>query len=101
MRRNPTPGEAALWARLRRRQLDGRRFRRQHVIGRWIVDFVCLPARLVVEVDGTYHRERTSADADRDARLARLGFTVLRLDEHEVLYSLDHAVERIRHALTA
>jgi len=55
LRRNPTEAEQRLWSRLRRRQLDGVRFRRQVPLGRYIVDFACLSARLVIEIDGGQH----------------------------------------------
>ena len=55
LRRNMTNGEKLLWSRLRAHHMDGRKFRRQHVIGRYIVDFVCLQSRLVIEVDGESH----------------------------------------------
>lgn len=89
MRKEPTPGEARLWVRLRRRQLGGLRFRRQVVIDYWIVDFACLERRVIVEVDGSSHDGRAHADAQRDAQLAARGFTVFRVTEHEVLTEMD------------
>ena len=82
MRHGPTPGEKALWAVLRGAQ-TGTRFRRQEPIGGFVVDFVCLPRRLVVEVDGERHdnARRKEADRHRDEVLSGLGFTVLRFAE--------------------
>ncbi len=53
LRRDPTEAERLLWKRLRRRQVDGAKFRRQHTIGNYIADFVCLEAMLIIEVDGS------------------------------------------------
>jgi very-short-patch-repair endonuclease len=93
-----TPSEAALW-----RLIGGGRtgvwFRRQAVIGRFIVDFVAPAARLVVEVDGGYHALRRTADACRDRALARLGYRVLRLEADLVLKHPEQAVTLIRAAL--
>jgi very-short-patch-repair endonuclease len=82
MRRAPTPSEERLWRRLRGSQL-GVVFRRQVVVGGYIVDFAASSVRIVVEVDGGYHAERAEADAKRDARLARAGWRVVRLASDE------------------
>jgi very-short-patch-repair endonuclease len=78
MRGELTRSEAALWARLSGSRL-GVGFRRQHVIGKYIVDFAAPKARLVVEVEGGYHVGRARKDATRDARLARAGWRVVRV----------------------
>ena len=80
MRREPTLTESVLWERLRGRKL-GVVFRRQVVIGRYIVDFAAPAVRLVVEVDGGYHQRRVRLDAKRDAALAKLGWKVVRISE--------------------
>jgi 5-methyltetrahydrofolate--homocysteine methyltransferase len=97
LRHNLTNGEQLLWSRLRAHRMDGRKFRRQHVIGSYIVDFVCLKARLVVEVDGDSHFEdgREAADAVRDARLASQGFKVLRFGNQDVLTNIGGVAEAI------
>jgi very-short-patch-repair endonuclease len=77
MRAAPTLSEARLWHHLAGSRLLGVSFRRQVVIGPYIVDFLAPAARLVVEVDGAYHARRSRADARRDARLAVLGYRVL------------------------
>ena len=94
-----TPSEAALWRLIRGCRL-GVWFRRQAVIGRFIVDFVAAASRLVVEVDGGYHALRRTADARRDRALARLGYRVLRLEADLVLCHPDQAVGVIRAALS-
>jgi very-short-patch-repair endonuclease len=69
LRRGATDYERMLWRGLRSKQLAGFRFRRQHPLGPYIADFVCLEARLIVELDGEHHELRISADARRDAWL--------------------------------
>ena len=95
LRRNPTEAEKRLWSILRDRQL-GCRFRRQQPIDHYIVDFVCLERRLIVEVDGGQHA------ADGPARTAYLeaqGFKLIRFWNNEVLSNLDGVAEAIRRHL--
>jgi very-short-patch-repair endonuclease len=99
LRTTPTTSEARLWSALRCRQLGGVAFRRQVVIGPYIVDFLAPKARLVVEVDGGYHAERARQDARRDAELHELGYRVLRLPAQLVMHQLGQAVARIEAAL--
>ena len=67
MRREPTVAENRLWQELRGRKLDGLRFRRQHALGRFIVDFYCVSAGLVVELDGPIHEQQQETDRERKA----------------------------------
>ncbi|MCB9608327.1 MAG: DUF559 domain-containing protein [Polyangiaceae bacterium] len=97
-RANPTPAERQLWSLLRAKQC-GAWFRRQHVLGEFIVDFVALTPRLVVEVDGSAHRTRATADARRDRWLARHGYRVLRVSNAQVLSSPQDVAARVREAL--
>jgi very-short-patch-repair endonuclease len=80
LRRRETPWEAELWKALRDRRDDGIKFRRQHPIGPYVVDFYCAEHKLVIELDGSQHRQRQgkALDAERDEELSRLGLTVLR-----------------------
>ncbi|AKU99709.1 DNA methylase, putative [Labilithrix luteola] len=100
MRFAPTRSEEWLWRCLSGSKL-GFAFRRQLVIGPYIVDFACTKVRLVVEVDGPYHEERSRPDARRDAALGRLGWHVLRVSDREVLEELASVVTRIHTAATA
>src|ERR1043166_5624530 len=84
LRENPMDAEIRLWSKLRRRQLDGHRFRRQVPLGRYIADFVCLEQRLIVEVDGGQHSDNPVDDA-RTAWLEAQGFRVLRFWNNDVL----------------
>jgi very-short-patch-repair endonuclease len=99
MRREPTPAEHKLWQRLRRNQIHGVRFRRQHSIERFIVDFYCARARLIVEVDGPVHQYTQQEDAIRQAFLEQQGFQVLRFTNLDVFNNLDAVVEQIAAAV--
>jgi very-short-patch-repair endonuclease len=95
----PTASEARLWSALSGGKL-GVQFRRQVPIGkRFIVDFLAPRARLVVEVDGSYHAQRRAADARRDSKLRRLGYHVLRIPAGLVVSDLQAAVELVRAAV--
>jgi len=89
LRKNPTDAERALWGKLRLWQLDGIKFRRQQPLGPYIVDFVCLEKRLVVEVDGGQHAEDANYDSDRDAWLREQGFVILRFWNNDVLKNIE------------
>jgi len=94
MRSSPTDVEEALWWRLRGRKLGGLKFRRQRPEGRYIADFVCLEARLVVELDGKQHLG-SIADRERTADLTRMGFDVVRFSNEEVRADIDAVCARI------
>jgi very-short-patch-repair endonuclease len=98
MRKDMTEAEKALWARIRRQQVDGLRFRKQHPIGRYIVDFCCFESRLIIEVDGDVHDGREEYDRNRDAFLSGGGYSVLRFRNDEVLQRMDSVIEAIRSA---
>ena len=100
MRRAPTPGEDRLWQALRRRQIDGFRFRRQHALGQFIVDFYCARARLVIEVDGPVHQYVSDQDRVRQDFLERLGLQVLRFTNDQVAGDLQNVLAAIGDALT-
>jgi len=89
LRRDQTEAEAKLWDRLRGGRLDGWKWRRQVPVGPFIVDFLCLEAAVVVEVDGGIHAEQADRDARRDAYLRARGFQVLRFWNSEVSPQID------------
>ncbi len=93
LRQNSTDAEKTLWEKIRNRQISGVKFRRQHPIGKYIVDFVCLESRLVVEVDGGQHVEDSERDAQRTRELNEMGFIVVRYWNHEVLTNLNGVLE--------
>ena len=99
LRKNPPEAERCLWRHLRYKQIDGFRFRRQVPIGRYVVDFACLSARLIVEVDGGQHAESHEADESRSAWLEALGFRVLRFWNNDVLTQTESVLASIRAAL--
>ncbi len=99
LRGEQTPPEELLWAQLRAKGLNGAKFRRQHPIGRFVVDLFCREALLAVEVDGKCHQESVEADAERDEWLRGQGIRVLRLPASLVLADLDAALDAIRAAL--
>jgi very-short-patch-repair endonuclease len=94
LRTSSTPGERRVWSILRARRLAGLKFRRQHVLGNYIADFVCLPARLVIEVDGDTHGddEARLRDARRTEDLERSGYRVIRFSEEYVVIDTDGGV---------
>ncbi len=101
MRHEPTPAESALWERLRNRRIARAKFRRQYAIERFIVDFVCLELRLIIEVDGDIHALQTEYDAARQSFLESQGFCVLRFNNGDVLQSLDAVVTVIGETLVS
>src|SRR5512143_1668684 len=84
LRQPQTPAEQKLWSRLRNHQLDGLKFRRQHPIDKFIIDFYCAEAKLCIEVDGDSHAEQVEYDEARTAYLNELGYTVIRFTNREV-----------------
>ena len=100
LRRNPTDAEKRLWSKLRLKQIDGHRFRRQVPIGPYIVDFACLARRLIIEVDGGQHDSRAIQDDARTAWLEREDFRVLRFWNNEVLGNIEGVYETIVAHLT-
>jgi very-short-patch-repair endonuclease len=96
-----TDAERHLWRRLRQRQLDGLRFRRQMPLGTYIVDFISLECRLVIELDGGHHQNQHDYDENRDRGLVEQGFVVLRFWNHEVLTNVEGVLKRIQQAACA
>jgi very-short-patch-repair endonuclease len=101
MRHEPTPAEDALWAKLRNRRLNDTKFRRQHAVYRFIVDFYCAEARLVIEVDGDIHEYTREEDAIRQEFLESLGLRVIRFTNAEVIRQMDGVMEMIGEILTS
>ena len=97
LRKNCTPAEAALWELLKQRKLKGRKFRRQHSAGPYILDFYCPAERLAVEVDGAIHDnlQQAAHDAERTGFLKEAGIRVLRISNREVLTAPDEVLAYI------
>ncbi|MBI1369640.1 MAG: DUF559 domain-containing protein [Planctomycetes bacterium] len=98
LRRVMTGPERHLWSVLRDKQIGGLRFRRQHPVGRFIADFACLEAHLIVEVDGESHVGQFDADNARTRELMRQGFKVLRFTNDEVLQATEAVANTIARA---
>lgn len=98
LRQRMTDAEQLLWHHLRNRRLDGHKFRRQHPIGPYIVDFVHLQARLIIEADGGQHLA-SQRDPQRDAWLQAQGYRVLRFWNHDILQQTDTVLAAIWQAL--
>ena len=99
LRKESTDAERVLWKHLRNRQLAGHKFRRQEIIGNYIVDFLCLEAKLIIEVDGSQHMEQMNYDNERTEYLQSLGHKVIRFWNHEVLNNTEAVLEKIYHEL--
>jgi very-short-patch-repair endonuclease len=94
LRENSTDAERLFWSRVRAHRLFGFKFKRQYTVGPHIVDFVCVDARLIVELDGGQHAE-SKRDQIRDARLTEEGYRVLRFWNNDVLLNIDGVIETV------
>ena len=99
LRERRTDAEGLLWHYLRDKQLDGYKFRRQQPIGPYIVDFACMPQKLLIELDGGQHAEQHTYDQKRDAFLREKGYNILRFWNHEVFENCFGVLENIYVAL--
>ena len=99
LRQNMTLAEQRLWRHLRGKRLAGYKFRRQQPLGTYILDFVCIEAKLAIEIDGGQHAEQTACDAQRTRYLQQRGVTVLRLWNNEVLQLTEAVLTAILHKL--
>ncbi|PWT74548.1 MAG: DNA (cytosine-5-)-methyltransferase [Proteobacteria bacterium] len=100
LRRDSTDAERSLWRHLRAHRFFGWKFKRQQPIGRYIVDFVCFEAQLVIEVDGGQHPAAAHEDEARDLWLRSQGFQVVRFWNNEVLGNIEGVLGRIAATLT-
>ena len=93
-----TPAEKRMWTALRRRQIGGKKFRRQHSIGPYIVDFFCMEERLAIEIDGSIHDDplRAAYDVERQQFLEAHGIRVVRFSNKQIRDSLDEILDVIR-----
>ena len=95
LRSNQTDTENFLWKRLRNRQFEGFKFKRQQPIGPFIVDFVNCEKKVIIELDGSQHIEKASEDRDRDLKLGSLGYRVLRFWDNEIFQNTEAVLEAI------
>ena len=101
LRKHLTDAEKALWSKLRYRQLDGHRFRRQIPLGPYVIDFGCLASRLLIEIDSGQHVDRSEHDTRRTAWLESRGYRVIRFWNNDVMSNIDGVIEMIRTELAA
>jgi very-short-patch-repair endonuclease len=101
LRKNPTTAEAALWEHLRNGQLDGLKFRRQHPVCGYILDFYCKKARLGIELDGGVHLDPEQKDLDRERtrELEDAGVMILRFWNSEVMQSMSDLLDKIKKSI--
>lgn len=97
LRKNLTPAEATLWKSIQKKQLNGRKFRRQHSIKNYIVDFYCSSEKLIIELDGNIHLDfaQQNYDYERTQVLQDLGFKVLRFENKQIFENLPEVLEEI------
>jgi very-short-patch-repair endonuclease len=97
LRNNLTSAEATLWKSLQKKQLMGRKFRRQHSINNFIVDFYCASENLIIELDGAVHLDfaQENYDYERTLKLEKFGFKVVRFENKEVFENLEVVLEAI------
>jgi len=100
LRRTQTDAEQKLWYHLRAHRFLGRKFKRQKPIGRYVVDFVCLEEKLIIELDGGQHAENVEYDHVRDSWLRSEGYTVLHFWNNELMNEMEGVLECIRLALS-
>jgi very-short-patch-repair endonuclease len=98
LRKEPTPAEAKLWAYLRLLRAEGIHFRRQHAVGNYIIDFCAPRHHLIVELDGSPHRDQKEFDAERTTYLEGRGFRVLRIWNSEIMNNISSVLGAIRKA---
>ena len=98
LRKKSTPAERRLWSRIRDDQL-GVNFRRQHAVGNYIPDFVCIEKKLILELDGSQHLEQEEYDEERTKYLNSLGYKVIRFWNNEVTNNIDGVILTILHAM--
>ena len=96
LRQNLTPAEALLWSALRGRQVLGLKFRCQHPLDRFILDFYCPAYKLAIEVDGEIHTEQVGYDSARTEQLEEYGYHMLRFSNQEVLENLSSVINEIK-----
>lgn len=100
LRKNSTDAENFLWKILRSKRLEGIKFRRQHIIGQFIVDFVCLERKIVIELDGGHHASQKERDYERDNWLECEGYKVLRFWNNELFENTDGVMNNIMETCT-
>jgi len=99
LRKNMTYHEKLLWEKLKGKQINGNRFRRQHPIDFFIADFYCHKARLVVEIDGEIHDQQEEYDDGRSAEMENYGITVIRFSNKDVECNIESVINKIKNTV--
>ncbi|WP_202967147.1 endonuclease domain-containing protein [Legionella worsleiensis] len=99
LRQTMTDAENRMWYYLRNRRLSGYKFIRQHVIGNYIVDFVCREKKLIVEIDGSQHMDAVDYDLRRSQYLERRGYRVVRIWNHDVFKNIQGVMDSVLNEL--
>ena len=89
LRKKTTPQEIIFWSRIKNRKFKNLKFRRQYPLGKYILDFICLDKKLIIELDGWQHSEQESYDMERTKYLEKLGFRVVRIWNGEINTNLE------------
>ncbi|MBS1249540.1 MAG: hypothetical protein MAG431_01120 [Chloroflexi bacterium] len=99
LRKEQTPAERKLWAYLRGRKVKNVKFRRQHALGSYVVDFCAAKEKLIIELDGSHHLDQAEQDEERTAYLEGRGYKVVRFWNHQVMGDIDGVICEIENAL--
>lgn len=95
LRQEMTAVETTLWAKLRGRRFHDLKFRRQHSIGRFVVDFYCAEYKIAIEIDWPIHEQQVESDTDRTEFLNSAGYKVIRFSNNEVLSNIDSVLNKV------
>lgn len=101
LRKSETDAERKIWQQLRSRNLNGAKFRRQHPVGPYVVDFICINEKLIIELDGSQHQQQVAYDAQRTEFLEQSGHRVMRFWDNDVLLNTENVMLAIYDALVA
>ena len=99
LRKSETDTERKIWQLLRSRNLNGAKFRRQHPIGPYVIDFICINEKLIIELDGSQHQQQQTHDAQRTMFLQQAGYRVIRFWDNDVLLQTESVMQVIFEAL--
>jgi len=101
LRKSETDAERKIWQQLRSRILSEAKFRRQHPVGPYVVDFICINEKLIIKLDGSQHQQQQDYDAARTAFLEQAGYRVLRFWDNDVLVNTESVMQVIFEALVS
>jgi len=99
LRKSETDAERKIWQQLRSRNLNGAKFRRQYPVGPYVIDFICINEKLIIELDGSQHLQQRTYDAQRTAFLEQAGYRVMRFWDNDVLLQTENVMQAIVDAL--